>query len=283
MIDNEPTGKPTPLQRALVHAAMYANLRAADIITREEMRLVLDEFERLRDGARVERVPEGWKLVPVEATDRMWVAGGNEIIRQYRESAWEEAKEVAEEINAATIWKAMLAAAPEPGGASNVGEHTAVNNAAPAGVPTIVNSPNAVPPVVSMQSETPRTDAIWKAFEAMVSSSDGKYDAAQRHVIGMIAALEREASAPKISLHGWTPVATLPPRDGEPGWAKTVLLLFPEADGEDQYNLGYYEPEGRVWCAHDGGGFYDEAVPPPTHWMPLPAAPASAPKAGEQR
>lgn len=61
-----------------------------------------------------------------------------------------------------------------------------------------------------------------------------------------------------------------PPRDPEPGWAKTVLLFFP--DGE--YNLGYYEPEDRAWCAYDGGGHYEEAVPPPTHWQPLPEPPA---------
>lgn len=48
MTISEPTGKPTPLQRALVHAALYANLEASDFPTREEMRLILDEFERLK-------------------------------------------------------------------------------------------------------------------------------------------------------------------------------------------------------------------------------------------
>ena len=63
-----------------------------------------------------------------------------------------------------------------------------------------------------------------------------------------------------------------PPRDPDPAYAKTVLLFF-GGEGGDEYNIGYYDPEDRVWVAYDGGGHYEEAVPPPTHWMALPNPP----------
>lgn len=70
----------------------------------------------------------------------------------------------------------------------------------------------------------------------------------------------------------WIPVAQKPPRDPESGWASALLLFF-GGDGDGSFNLGYYDPEDREWMAHDGGGYYEKAVPPPTHWMPLPEPP----------
>jgi hypothetical protein len=59
-------------------------------------------------------VPDGWKLVPVEPTVKMVDAAGEIIVREYGESDWEEAKDMAEGLNPNPIYKAMLAAAPEP-------------------------------------------------------------------------------------------------------------------------------------------------------------------------
>jgi hypothetical protein len=85
--------------------------------------------------------------------------------------------------------------------ASNVGEHTAVNNAAPAGVPTIVNSPNAVPPVVQEQPVTRESfDVVVKAAREFIEAwdnSDFEHQRVARNFLsGLIEA--RPDSAPKM-------------------------------------------------------------------------------------
>lgn len=75
------------------------------------------DVERLRARLSRPAVPEGYKLVPIEPTSAMKTAGcGVEV---YQDSpaeldalTWEEA---------AAIWRAMLAAAPEPASAGAVG------------------------------------------------------------------------------------------------------------------------------------------------------------------
>lgn len=51
-------------------------------------------------------------VVPREATEAMKHAAGEEIVRQYAASEWEEAKDVVEEIDADRIFAAMIAASP---------------------------------------------------------------------------------------------------------------------------------------------------------------------------
>lgn len=83
---------------------------------------------------------------------------------------------------------------------------------------------------------------------------------------------------PKKGIPAWIPVGErLPPRDAKPGWAKTVLLFFPLADEDGEFNIGYHDPDDG-WMTHDGGGFFELAVPAPTHWAPL--APPDSPKVG---
>lgn len=40
-------------------------------------------------------------------------AGAERIVREYSESDWEEAKDMAESLNPAQVWAAMLAASPQ--------------------------------------------------------------------------------------------------------------------------------------------------------------------------
>lgn len=53
----------------------------------------------------------GMAVVPVVPTDTMLDRAGDAIIREFNESDWDEAKEMAERMNARPIWDAMLAAA----------------------------------------------------------------------------------------------------------------------------------------------------------------------------
>jgi hypothetical protein len=57
----------------------------------------------LRDGSLV--------AVPREPTEAMLARAGDVIVREYAESDWEEAKDMAEALNPRPIWDAMLAAA----------------------------------------------------------------------------------------------------------------------------------------------------------------------------
>lgn len=61
---------------------------------------VLALIKRVED-AETARVPEGWKLVPVEPTERMQVRGYTAM-----------APETAEHVDTEAVYRAMLAAAP---------------------------------------------------------------------------------------------------------------------------------------------------------------------------
>ncbi|MBB3227047.1 hypothetical protein FHW69_001648 [Luteibacter sp. Sphag1AF] len=67
-----------------------------------------EAFQRGFDAAlaqpRPVGVPEGWKLVPIETTTEMEIAGGDAIVEK-ASNYWK----------ALQVWKAMLAAAPAPG------------------------------------------------------------------------------------------------------------------------------------------------------------------------
>lgn len=52
--------------------------------------------------------------VPREPTKAMRERGEDAAVRQYDNSEWDDAKEMAEELDVSPIWKAMLAAAPAP-------------------------------------------------------------------------------------------------------------------------------------------------------------------------
>lgn len=52
------------------------------------------------------------RLVPDAPTPEMIEAGAERIVREYAESDWEEAKDMAESLNPAQIWEAMLSASP---------------------------------------------------------------------------------------------------------------------------------------------------------------------------
>ena len=55
-----------------------------------------------------------WKMVPVEPTEAMMERAGEIITREYAESDWETAKDMAEGLNPRPIWDWMLQAAPTP-------------------------------------------------------------------------------------------------------------------------------------------------------------------------
>ena len=55
---------------------------------------------------------EGLKLMDGEVTEKMNERAGDMIEREYGESDWEEAKDMAEMLNPRPIWDAMFAAAP---------------------------------------------------------------------------------------------------------------------------------------------------------------------------
>lgn len=126
------------------------------------------------------------------------------------------------------------------------------------------------------ESTTPRIDALIPELEKLWEDASGRAEYVQVEMIAMDARdLARELIETKRAIsdgNRWVPVSErLPERDADPKFARTVLLHFPEADGEDQYNLGYYDPQDRRWMVHEGGGFYEEAYPQPTHWKPLEA------------
>jgi hypothetical protein len=52
--------------------------------------------------------------VPREPTEAMLDRAGEVIVREFAESDWEEAKDMAEALNPRPIWDAMLAAAEPP-------------------------------------------------------------------------------------------------------------------------------------------------------------------------
>ncbi len=66
----------------------------------------------LREAAAALLAREDWVLVPRVPTDAMMQRAGDIIEREYGESDWEEAKDMAEGLNPRPIWDAMLAAAP---------------------------------------------------------------------------------------------------------------------------------------------------------------------------
>lgn len=70
----------------------------------------------LLPGAAAAGVPEGFVLVPVEPTTQMVDHGLDCISDQYLASDWDEAKELAEDLDPAAIYRAMLAARPADGG-----------------------------------------------------------------------------------------------------------------------------------------------------------------------
>lgn len=59
-------------------------------------------------------VPEGWQLVPVEPTDDMFVVGGERLFDCVGPWEGDDDTTVKEQDLAATIYRAMLAAAPSP-------------------------------------------------------------------------------------------------------------------------------------------------------------------------
>lgn len=67
----------------------------------------------------------------------------------------------------------------------------------------------------------------------------------------------------------WVPAGRKPPRDPESGWASVLLLFF----GDGTFVMGYYDQEDCAYMVDDGGGYYERAIPQPTHWMPLPEPP----------
>lgn len=54
------------------------------------------------------RIPDGWRLVPIDPTKVMAERGEDAAVTQYDNSDWEEAKDMAEALDARPIWKAML-------------------------------------------------------------------------------------------------------------------------------------------------------------------------------
>jgi hypothetical protein len=92
-----------------VRADLVAAIRALplpapnlDAIRAEERRIL----SGLRDGSLV--------AVPREPTEAMLDRAGEVIVREFAESDWEEAKDMAEALNPRPIWDAMLAAAEPP-------------------------------------------------------------------------------------------------------------------------------------------------------------------------
>ena len=58
----------------------------------------------------------GMAVVPVEATDRINCAGATELVDQYESAhGWEDAKDVVEDVDLRSIYRAMVAAAQAPG------------------------------------------------------------------------------------------------------------------------------------------------------------------------
>ena len=55
----------------------------------------------------------GLKVVPLVATGDMEVKGGGIVEREFNESDWEDAKEMAECLSLRPVWHAMLDAAPD--------------------------------------------------------------------------------------------------------------------------------------------------------------------------
>lgn len=73
------------------------------------------EYKRLVvQGANVVP-PADVVVVPIEPTKEMRERGEDELVRQYDESDWDDAKEVAEELDVNAIYKAMLATAAKAG------------------------------------------------------------------------------------------------------------------------------------------------------------------------
>lgn len=75
-------------------------------------------------------------------------------------------------------------------------------------------------------------------------------------------------------MSAWQPIETAP-RD----WTD-VLVFAPEQDGSNTGGvaMGWYDPEVQKWFAND---IWGTLTLYPTHWMPLPAAPAIAAATGE--
>lgn len=65
----------------------------------------------------------------------------------------------------------------------------------------------------------------------------------------------------------WRPIETAP-KDGE-----AVLVAMSQSDGEQQVSLCSFE---REWWFPGMSGTLAEFGWTPTHWMPLPAPPATA-------
>ena len=82
--------------------APFPSQGALEAIRAEERRIIAG----LRDGSLV--------AVPREPTEAMLDRAGEVIVREFAESDWEEAKEMAEALNPRPIWDAMLAAAEPP-------------------------------------------------------------------------------------------------------------------------------------------------------------------------
>lgn len=77
-----------------------------------ESRLIARACRYYAAAARQEAGPAGWKLVPIEPNAQMIDHGSDAVFDQYSASDWDDAKEVAEEIDPAQIYRAMLAASP---------------------------------------------------------------------------------------------------------------------------------------------------------------------------
>lgn len=125
-------------------------------------------------------------------------------------------------------------------------------------------------------------DFAWSAFQAgraSLAASAGSEPVARVNDDGFIVEIGDLLISPGTKLYthpsppegaGWRPIETAP-RDGTPIWLYTLA-----GQCEGYWNYGEWVQDA-VYCTYDGaGGPAFECSP--THWMPLPAPPASEAK-----